>query len=250
MQLITIPMSHYCEKARWALEYFDVPYVERRQLQGFHYPLAFWHGRGPGVPVLRPPHGPAIADSTAILVHLDRGRNQLYPQELPEVSELEERFDEVLGVETRRWLYLNSLVNPELLTYAAYGAPAWHLPAGRLVFRLMKIYISRRLDVRQETVDTGLLKIEEVLADVEEKLRDGRRYLVGDRFTAADLTFACMLSPLILPEEYGIPLPSPDLLGVGADLVRRTRSRKAGQFALRLFAEERPTPPWLTAQRR
>ncbi|GMR18278.1 MAG: hypothetical protein BMS9Abin33_0684 [Gammaproteobacteria bacterium] len=30
-------MSHYCEKARWALERLDIDYHEERHLQGFHY---------------------------------------------------------------------------------------------------------------------------------------------------------------------------------------------------------------------
>ena len=31
-ELVTIPISHYCEKARWALERAGVPYVERPHL--------------------------------------------------------------------------------------------------------------------------------------------------------------------------------------------------------------------------
>jgi len=246
MRLLTIPMSHYCEKARWALEYLDVPYTEIGRLQGFHYPAAFWHGGGPMVPVLIPDDGPAIADSTAILRHLDRGKDTLYPPDLPDIAALEERFDDVLGVETRRWLYLKSLTRPELLNYAAYSAPSWQLPVGRKVFALMRLFISRRLDVREQTVNAGLERIEAILAKVEARLSDGRRYLCGDRFTAADLSYACMVTPIVLPREYGIPLPDPSFLGDGAGLVHRTRDRPAGQFALRLFSEDRPSPPRLS----
>src|SRR4051812_21755130 len=35
--LITIPISHYCEKARWALERADVTYRERAHLQVLHW---------------------------------------------------------------------------------------------------------------------------------------------------------------------------------------------------------------------
>ena len=35
-RLITISFSHYCEKARWALDHARVPYVEESHLPGFH----------------------------------------------------------------------------------------------------------------------------------------------------------------------------------------------------------------------
>jgi len=40
MRLITIPMSHYCEKARWALSHAGVDFVEEAHLQVFHYAAA------------------------------------------------------------------------------------------------------------------------------------------------------------------------------------------------------------------
>jgi glutathione S-transferase len=36
LRLITIPISHYCEKARWALERAGIAYREERHIQGVH----------------------------------------------------------------------------------------------------------------------------------------------------------------------------------------------------------------------
>ncbi len=33
-RLLTIPISHYCEKARWALDRAGLDYVEERHVQG------------------------------------------------------------------------------------------------------------------------------------------------------------------------------------------------------------------------
>ncbi|MFM9267952.1 glutathione S-transferase N-terminal domain-containing protein [Tychonema sp. BBK16] len=31
VRLITIPISHYCEKVRWALDLLKIPYIEERK---------------------------------------------------------------------------------------------------------------------------------------------------------------------------------------------------------------------------
>lgn len=40
----------------------------------------------------------------------------------------------------------------------------------------------------------------------------GRTYLVGDRFSAADLTFASLAAPLLLPPECRAALPTLDMV--------------------------------------
>jgi glutathione S-transferase len=69
---------------------------------------------------------------------------------------------------------------------------------------------------------------------------DGRRHLCGDRFTAADLTFACLAAAVVVPPEYGVRLPRPDDLPepVRSD-VERFREHPAGAYALALFATKR-----------
>jgi glutathione S-transferase len=65
-------------------------------------------------------------------------------------------------------------------------------------------------------------------------------YLCGDRFTAADLTFATLSASVIAPPEYGVTLPQPDEVNPAtAALVERARKHPAGAYALRLFANHR-----------
>jgi glutathione S-transferase len=78
------------------------------------------------------------------------------------------------------------------------------------------------------------------LDHVARLLEDGRPYLCGERFTAADLTFAALSASLVVPPQYGVPLPQPELMAPAtAALVRRAREHPAGQFALELFARHR-----------
>lgn len=69
-------------------------------------------------------------------------------------------------------------------------------------------------------------------------LADGRRHLCGDRFTAADLTFAALSAAVVVPPVYGVALPQPsDMQPDTAALVERAREHPAGAYALSLFAE-------------
>jgi glutathione S-transferase len=62
---------------------------------------------------------------------------------------------------------------------------------------------------------------------------------VGDRFSAADLTFAALAAPMVLPTEHPFPLPVALLSPSMHALVREFREHPAGAFALRVYAEQR-----------
>lgn len=245
MILITIPMSHYCEKARWALNRHGIAYSEERHLQGFHYPRAIWAARSPYVPILI--DGKKIfTDSTRILNYTDRfaepGR-ELYPEpHAREVLAWEEDFDSGLGVESRRWAYFHYKDSPaKLLTVAGQGVPEWERLAFAAAYPILWNFVRRRLDVSADNVAAGIKICEAAFAKVSERLGPRGRFLVGKQFTAADLTYACMAAPLVLPAEYAVKLPDleelPEAMRKAVVRFRRTR---AGEFALRLFAEERP----------
>ena len=65
-----------------------------------------------------------------------------------------------------------------------------------------------------------------------EMLADGRPFLLGDRFTAADLTFAALAAPVVLPPRYGVrcrrwssSTTATARVDRGARATRRVRSR-------------------------
>lgn len=65
MRLITIPISHDCDKARWALEHGGHVYEEDAHVQIFHYAATLRRGAGVYVPVLTHREG-HISGSAAI----------------------------------------------------------------------------------------------------------------------------------------------------------------------------------------
>jgi glutathione S-transferase len=96
-----LKVSHYNEKARWALDYKGVPHLRRAAEPGRHRAIAKRLSGGRTFPVLVH-DGEAIGDSTRIIEALERRYPEppLYPADPAErrrALELEDFFDEQLG---------------------------------------------------------------------------------------------------------------------------------------------------------
>jgi glutathione S-transferase len=246
LRLITLPISHYCEKARWALERAGIPYREERHVQGIHQVIARRAGGGITLPVLVTPEG-AIGDSAEILAWVDQRTSperRLFPPEpgaRDRVERLSRRLDEGLGPSGRRLLYIHMFAVPKLaLRFNNVGVPRWEDRAIRYGWPLAKGRIKRVLGIHPDSEAEDEAAVWRELDLVAELLSDGRPYLCGERFSAADLTFAALSAPLVVPLQYGVPLPQPEVLPPRmAALVERAREHPAGRYALTLFAEHR-----------
>jgi glutathione S-transferase len=243
--LITMPHSHYAEKARWALDRLAIPYREEPHVPLLHR-LATTRQGGGSVPVLVQSGGQRFVDSTAILRHADAscGGNRLYPRDLDErrsVETLEERFDLALGPHTRRWAYFQLLPYRDLLLpLMARGVPWIESRLLTLTLPIVTLAIRKGLRITPDGAQRSIVQVRGVFSEVDELLADGRQYLVDNRFTAADLTFAALASPVLLPERGIAAYPSVDELPAAMrEHVERLRDSKAGRFALRMYAQER-----------
>ena len=116
-----------------------------------------------------------------------------------------------------------------------------HAVARLALFPAIRALMRRGMKINPDSAARSLAKVEAVFARIDERLRDGRRYLCGDALSAADLTFACLSAPVVMPQNYGTaPLPELAELPRGlVALVERFRATAAGQLALRLYAEDR-----------
>jgi glutathione S-transferase len=254
-RLLTIRFSHFNEKARWALDRFGVPYEEEGYMPGLHaigaLRIAPRHGVGSSdristplaMPILVTDDGRCIRDSSRIVRYVsDRyapAGQGLYPD--PEVATLEERFSKRLGPHTRRYAYFHAFQMPGVLDSIADSnvgprQARWF----KRLYPFIERIIARRIQVTPERAERSLQVIREEMAEVSRRIA-GRRYLVGDRFTAADLAFASMASPGLLPEEgYGAVMPRLGTLPEALQaLIRELRATPAGELALRMFREER-----------
>jgi glutathione S-transferase len=245
-RLLTIAVSHYCEKARWALDRAGVGYDERRYLPVAHLVPVWLSGAGHMVPVLRDGKK-TVADSTAIIRHVDAlvpDDRKLFPIDPgagAEVETWEELLDQQLGPATRRWAYFHLLPEREVtlrtLRRTVGRLTGLLLP---LMFPVVRRLIQRGYRINADSAARSFERIQDVFRQVDARLQDGRGYLAGERFSAADLGFAALAAPALFPAEAGAAMPAldelPPAMGRAVDALRAS---PAGQFALRMYRQHR-----------
>lgn len=242
--LIAIAISHYCEKVRWTMDYLDIDYVEEDHAPPFHRQYTSRHG-GTSVPVLVI-DGKAFTDSKDILHYLDTVAvdKQIYPQdaELRHQSEtLEELFDQKLGIATRNWGYYYAIQKPMKLAIA-WGINAPLSEKIKCIIAVPRIpgLLRQYYNITEASKEAALKDIKEVFNIVNQELSSGQQYLVGDRFSATDITFAALASPVIRPEHH--PVYDSQLAKVPAEMVaviKELRETPAGELVMRMYREHR-----------
>ncbi len=213
-----IAISHYSEKARWALAYKGVAYTKRSPLPGMHIPVALWLTRGAHktFPVLQL-DGRTIGDSTAIVAALEARFPDppLYPSD-PEqrgrALALEEFFDEQLGPHIRLLAFHELIGEPEMFAaVAAETAPAALARAKGLTGAYARAYTSLRFGANSDAAaETARDKVVAAMDRLDTELEaSGGEYLVGDCFSVVDLTAAALFYPLVGPAEGPLPADRP-----------------------------------------
>jgi glutathione S-transferase len=188
-----------------------------------------------------------LADSADIVDEADASAPQsqrLYPADpdaAAEVRALQRDFDTNLGPHGRRWMYHEMRGRRDLaIAYACTGVPGWERRALPLAYPVVARVIDRYLDITPATAAYSEAQVRMTFDAVAKRLSEDRPYLCGDRFTAADLTFAALAASVLMPPEYGVPLPQPPELPVAmAAVVREFRAHPAGAHALAMYRDER-----------
>src|SRR5690348_9488038 len=243
-RFVTIPLSHYCERARWALDLSGISYREESHVPLFHR-LATSRAGGRTVPVLVVGHE-VIDDSAAIVrcVHQHVPRIGLLPSDPEErqmVTEYERFIEREIGPHVRRWAYGHLLQQYRLLKPCfTRGAPMIERILAPVTVRLTLPLIRRVYRIDPSRVQGSLRRARVALDEIGRRLAPTQRYMVGNQLSAADLTLGSLAAPLVFPGQYGGVLPPfetlPALMRAEIEEVRAT---PAGQFILRLYEQER-----------
>jgi glutathione S-transferase len=241
-----IELSHYSEKARWALDLKRVPYELRVPMPGLHGARALLLTRGAQrrLPVLEL-DGRRIGDSTAIIAALEEHTPEppLYPSDPGERAralELEDWFDEQLGPALRRFVWHHTLPDTDATVAALFTRPA---PTRERLLRATapaaRAMVRRDYDVNDGTAAAARALLIAAMDRVESELGPSG-YLVGDGFTVADLTAAALFTPLLAPPERPYA-PAAVARPVG-ELREELEARPGGDWVHQMYARHRQGP--------
>lgn len=214
--LYQFPISHYCEKARWALDYKGVQYKTKNMLPGQHLKFTRKVARGTSVPILQH-NDQYIQGSNKIISYLDEhfssgnlATKKLTPvnaQDAQAAIEWERYLDEELGVHVRRYVYHTLLKKRQpVINFLTSGGQFWAKPI--LWFKFPKLVSTMRkyMNINDETAAKSLTHIEKALQRINDTV-EKNTFLVGDHFSRADLTTCALLAPLFTPPQYGLKWP-------------------------------------------
>ncbi|KAF9354297.1 hypothetical protein BGX34_011108 [Mortierella sp. NVP85] len=277
--LQTISFSHYNEKARWALDYYRVPYVEHKMLPALHGFTMFWYrSKEPGfeeTPYVTPfmmaiptekvsgkvAKPIRLHDSTKIVEFAsDQFASQpgsiptnLYtndPATKEKILALEERIDIMVGTHVRRWIYYELLFkSPRSVTRGlgkhgnAAKLQSWLWP---VVLPVFSLFLRNHLNINEKTAAESKDIIRREFEDLSRMLEESGRtagggpsYFFENRFTAADLTFACLGGVMVgVNHEHGYGAWLPPLTQLRPEaqaFTEELRQTTAGKHALECY---------------
>jgi glutathione S-transferase len=234
-------VSHYNEKARWALDWKRVPHRRRAVLPGPHLPIMWWQTGQKLVPVLRI-DGETVCDSTRIIAALEARHPAppLFPADAvlrARALALEEWLDEELGPHIRRVFFFHLLEHPDTaVATLAVGASPLTRRVYRAAFPATRAVMRRDMGIDADRTEQSRAAVEVVLARLETEI-GASGHLAGDAFSVADLTAAALLAPLLQAEEF--PYRLPPLVPALATWRGSLLARPAVQWALDVYRRYR-----------
>jgi glutathione S-transferase len=261
LRLITVSVSHYCEKARWALDLLEADPSSPVYYTEDGHPPAFvsFHSvpaskdQAWATPMVVFPDGHFINKSDTILKELCPA---LYPDNFyisNAVDEFEQYMGQRLGVAIRLYAYHCFLDPPheyyEALTHMVclYSSKIEKTLFKAMLDRGIDKGIRRILKITDESAKVCKETIRQVFREVSDRLEtSGGDYLMDTRatkygFTAADLTFCALVYLYIQPPAMSnLSIEDNALPAELLEFCNELRETRAGQYVLRVYDMHRP----------
>jgi glutathione S-transferase len=242
LKLYTINVSHFSEKARWALDYEGIAYREKLLLPGPHQLVTCRIARRTHVPVLEH-DGQCVQGSSAIIDYIatSLGGTKLTandPTERAKVFELEKELDQALGRGVQQVLYSAVLKDRRTVIdlwssrgpFWARGFYAVAYPAvASAVKRMYKTTDLEGVAKAKQRFVTTFDELDAVLAQ--------QPFLGGDTPNRLDITLAALLAPVCRVPEHRIQWPA--MPAELADLEADLSGRLTWNHVLRMYRDHR-----------
>lgn len=213
--LYQMPISHYCEKVRWMLDYKRLPYKKKNLLPGLHIKPMLKLTEQSSVPVLvdnkkvvfNSPNILAYLDAEYPRFPLDTQNEECDQGSVLAINEWESLADDVVGVHVRKICYATILDHPDIIIpIFAQGGPWYGRFVMKKIFPQVRYKMRKYLKLDPEEIKISVHELNLVKEKVLKRVKD-HEYLVGNSFTRADLSVAALFAPFFCPEKYGLEWP-------------------------------------------
>ncbi len=238
-RLVSARLSPTVEMARWIFELYDIPYAEEAHAPVQHLSPARGERGGYEVPVVITPES-TWTGAREFLVNFDAksppGQRLLGADDSERADNIA-MIDSLLALlskQVSRYFYFHLLPQQQVLKpIVTEGIPFWEKIFVGLFYSSWSRRMSEALDFSPNLINDAPKDIEQAFQIVEDRLGDGRQFLVGERPSIVDVVFSSLVAPVVFPPHYGVKLPEMnDLPPELRDFVSKCRNRRAGQLAL------------------
>lgn len=265
VRLITVGLSHYCEKVRWSLDLLesdpksDIYYTEDAHPPAFtsFATVPASNGQASRAPMVVLDDIPPGADSNVLfdsMKILQTLHPELYPEECKEeIIQFEEDMCSRLGPTARALVY-HQVLRPEYYPLIGevgglYTSKIEATLFGRMLPKGLAKGMRKLMDINDDAADISLKTIHEIFKDVSERLDGGSKDYIFDSdarklgFTAADISFAALAAPLIRPPEMDAMMGGSEYADKWPaklnDLRDELRATVAGKHVLQMYKQHR-----------
>jgi glutathione S-transferase len=241
LRLNTFMISHFSEKARWALDINGLRYTEQRLIPGPHVLVIKRIAPRTTVPTLEH-DGAVVQGSGAILDYLEQrlGATRLAaaPAEAARVAEIEAAADRGFGLGTQRIFYDTLLHHrSDVVDMWTQGGPVWSRAYFAVAFPIVAHLVRRTYKIQPDAVARAKDLFRRTMDTTDRALADGP-YLLGDRLSRVDITVAALLAPLCCPPEHILRWPT-NVPPAHAAFVDEFRGRPTWDYVLRMYRDHR-----------
>jgi len=209
--LYQFPISHYCEKIRWAMDYKGLDYKLKNLFPGLHLRTTKKMAPKTYLPILID-NGEQVQNSHVILTYLDetypeKSLTPKDPELLVQALEWEKYCDVEIGIHVRRFGYHVLLAEPKtVIPFFTQGGPWWGPLFFKLFFKKIEPIMRKVMAIDEDGAQKSEIRVQQALDKLYEVYKE-KEFLVGDQFSRADLAAASLLAPLIMPQGYGLVWP-------------------------------------------
>ncbi len=246
--LVSNSVSCYDEISRWILDFNEILYKDEPHAPGLYIPITnrltgnkggLWN-----VPVLV--NTDALIYQVEGLVQFVNARQNANKSLIPiehkdRVIELFNKFHHELTNPVSKYVYSLLLPNRKYaVKLFCKNIPRLEKLIVKIAYPILRKALAGGLELTENTNENRIKSFKETFSFVEGLLADGRKYLVGDQLTIADICFSSIAAPILLPDQFGASITSINEI---PEELRKTviemRARPAGQFVLRIYREHR-----------